>query len=117
VTRAKRARETDPGSAVTLTENKHRILLLMFAGSRVTEIAAATGRSPSTIANTIQGVRKQMGLRTDVDLLRECLRRQLVTLDEIVALADERRRAHETPADDREHGTSPDDPATAMACK
>jgi DNA-binding CsgD family transcriptional regulator len=110
VTRAKHARATGPGAAVTLTENKRRILLHMFAGCRVTEIAAATGRSPSTIANTIQGVRKQMGLRTDVDLLRECLRRQLVTLEDILTLTDELRRAHETPAGDREHDTQSDTP-------
>jgi DNA-binding CsgD family transcriptional regulator len=109
VKRAKRARATAPGAVVTLTENQRQILLQMFAGNRVTEIAAATGRQPSTIANTIHVVRKLMGARTDVDLLRECLRRELVALEEVFALADTPCRAHETPADDSEHGTAPDD--------
>ncbi len=109
MTRAKRTRATAPGAAVALTENQRQILLQMFAGNRVTEIAAATGRQPSTIANTIHVVRRLMGARTDVDLFRECLRRQLVALEDILALADTLHRAHETPADASEHGTASDD--------
>ncbi len=105
MTRAKRARATDPGAVVTLTENQRQILLHMFAGCRVTEIAVATDRKPSTIANTLQTVRHLMGARSDLDLMRECLRRQLVTLDEVFMLADELGRAHETRADAREPGT------------
>jgi DNA-binding CsgD family transcriptional regulator len=109
VTRAKRTRATAPGAAVTLTENQRQILLQLFAGNRVTEIAAATGRQPSTIANTIHVVRRMMGARTDVDLFRECLRRQLVALEEILALADALRHAHETLADASEHGAASED--------
>jgi DNA-binding CsgD family transcriptional regulator len=108
VTRAKRARATKPGAAVTLTDKKRRILLLMFAGCRVREIAVVSGRSQSTIANTIQAVRKQLNVRTDVDLFRECLARRLVTLKEVLALANEVRRAHDASLANRERETQPD---------
>jgi hypothetical protein len=98
----KHAGATDSTTAVTLTENQRQILLRLFAGSRVDEIATATRRRPSTIANTLRLVRTQLGARRDLDLRRECLRRQLVALDDIYALADALRSAHCTPADDRE---------------
>jgi DNA-binding CsgD family transcriptional regulator len=97
----KRCSLPNAGAAVSITENQRQILLQLFAGSAVEEIATGTGRRPSTIGNTIRLVRKQMGARSDVDLLRECLRREIVTLDEISALADELRGAHGTTPDDR----------------
>ncbi len=105
--RASRPRATASGAVVTLTENQRQILLRMFAGCRINEIASATDRKPSTISNTLQTVRHLMGVRTDLDLMRECLRRRLVTLEEILILADELRRAHETPSE-REPDTSSD---------
>jgi DNA-binding CsgD family transcriptional regulator len=77
---------------ITITENQRHILLQLFAGSHVDEIAVATGRSSSTIFNTLRRVREQLGARNDYDLLRECLRRDIVDLDEIFALADSRDR-------------------------
>ena len=72
---------------VRVTENQRQILLQLFAGSQVDEIATETGRRPSTIGNTIRLVRKQLGARNDVDLLRECLRHRIVSLPEIDAVA------------------------------
>jgi DNA-binding CsgD family transcriptional regulator len=59
----------------------------LFAGERVGEIAARTGRSESTVQNTLRTVRKQLRARTHVDLMRESLRLGIVTLEEIVARA------------------------------
>jgi DNA-binding NarL/FixJ family response regulator len=95
VKRAKCDRATNPDAVVTLTENQRRILLRMFAGCRVNEIAAATDRKPSTISNTLQTVRHLMGVRTDLDVMRECLRHHVVTLDEIFELAAALRREAE----------------------
>ncbi len=75
-----------------ITENQRRILLQLFAGYHIDEIAAATGRSTSTIFNTLRRVREQLGARNDYDLLRECARRHIVELDDIYALADIRAR-------------------------
>lgn len=71
-----------------LTENQRSILLRLFAGSLEREIAAETGRHATTIFNTVLRVRAQLGARTEYDLMRECIRRGIVTLDEIYALAD-----------------------------
>jgi DNA-binding NarL/FixJ family response regulator len=70
-----------------LTENRRDILVRLFAGERVGEIAARTGRSESTVQNTLRTVRKQLRARTHVDLMRESLRLGIVTLEEIVARA------------------------------
>jgi DNA-binding CsgD family transcriptional regulator len=78
-------------SSMKITENQRQILLQLFAGYHIDEIAATTGRSRSTIFNTLRRVREQLGARNDIDLLRECARRRIVELDEIFALADERR--------------------------
>jgi DNA-binding CsgD family transcriptional regulator len=112
VKRANPPRATASGAAVTLTENQRQILLRMFAGCLANEIAAATGRKPSTISNTLQTIRTLIGARTDLDLMHECLRRQLVTLDEILALADARRGEANAQADALRHeqGAPPDDP-------
>jgi len=59
----------------------------LFAGERVGEIAARTGRSESTVQNTLRTMRNQLQARTHVDLMRESLRLGIVTLDEIVARA------------------------------
>ncbi len=76
-----------PGAAVTVTDNQRSILLRLFAGMLEREIAAETARRPTTIVNTVLRVRAQLGARTEYDLMRECLRRGIVTLDEINALA------------------------------
>jgi DNA-binding CsgD family transcriptional regulator len=78
-------------SSMKTTENERQILLQLFAGYQIDEIAAAAGSSTSAIADTLRGLREQLGARTDYDLLRECARRRIVELDEIFALADERR--------------------------
>jgi DNA-binding NarL/FixJ family response regulator len=88
----KRSASPKSCAPISITENQRQILLHLFAGSVVDEIATATGRRPSTIGNTIRLVRKQLGARSDVDLLRECLRRHIVKLGEIYRLADKRRR-------------------------
>lgn len=72
----------------TVTENQRQILLRLFAGSVETQIAADTNRKPSTIPNTVRRVRKQLGARTDFDLIRHCLRLRIVTLEEIFTLAE-----------------------------
>jgi DNA-binding CsgD family transcriptional regulator len=84
--------------AVAITDNQREILLQLFAGMDVHEVAAATGRKPSTIFNTLRTVRKQLGARGDVDLMRECLRRHIFSLKTIVQRADELRRAQHPPA-------------------
>ncbi len=89
--------------AVTITDNQRQILLRLFAGMEVDEIAAATGRKPSTIFNTLRTVRKQLGARNDVDLMRECLRRHVFKLSELYRLADRLRRAQQ-PRAARDHG-------------
>jgi DNA-binding CsgD family transcriptional regulator len=94
---AKRPAANDP-NAVTITDNQREILLQVFAGTEVDEIAAATGRKPSTIFNTLRTVRKQLGARNDFDLMRECLRRRIFKLSEIYRLTDALRRAQRAPA-------------------
>jgi DNA-binding NarL/FixJ family response regulator len=69
------------------TENQRAILLALFAGQTEEEIANETGRKPSTIHNTVRVVRQRLGARNAYDLMRECLRRGIVTLDEIYAAA------------------------------
>jgi DNA-binding NarL/FixJ family response regulator len=69
------------------TENQRAIVLALFAGQTEEEIAHQTGRQPSTIHNTVRVVRQRLGARTAYDLMRECLRRGIVTLDEIYAAA------------------------------
>ncbi len=76
-----------------VTKNQHRILVRLFAGENEQDIAAGTGRKPSTIFNTVRRVRAQLGARNEYDLMRECIRRGIVELDEILALADELRCA------------------------
>ena len=78
----------------TVTPNQRAILLRLFAGEAVEEIAAATGRKPSTIANTALRVRDQLGARNTYDLFRRCLNLGVFTLAEINAHAD----AHPAPA-------------------
>ncbi len=98
---AKRTDPMDSNAAVTLTDNQRQILLQLFAGSHIDEIASATGRKPSTIFNTVRTVRKQLGARNDFDLMRECLRRRIVTLGEVYRLADALRRAQRPSASGR----------------
>lgn len=83
--------------AVTVTDNQRSILLRLFAGMLEREIAAETARQPTTIINTVLRVRAQLGARTEYDLMRECLRRGIVTLDEINALADAIRPPEDDP--------------------
>ncbi len=79
------------------------MLLRLFAGSSEETIAADTNRKPSTIFNTIRRVRERLGARNEYDLMRECVRRGIVTLEEIYALADTIHAApSQDPAD--EHG-------------
>lgn len=82
---------SEPGGASnsrTVTENQRAILLRLFAGEDEHEVAAATGRMPSTIFNTVLRVRHQLGARSKYDLFRLCLLRGIVTLEEVNALAD-----------------------------
>lgn len=72
----------------TVTENQRAILLRLFAGEAEAEIAVASGRKASTIINTLRRVREQLGARNKFDLFRVCLRRGIVTLEEVNALAD-----------------------------
>jgi DNA-binding NarL/FixJ family response regulator len=92
-------RQTKPGRApqpdarFTMTENQRQILLRLFAGSNEEEIAADTNRKPSTIFNTVRRVRERLGARGEYDLMRECLLRGIVTIEEISARAETRRAA------------------------
>lgn len=88
---SKKVSPREPGAALKVTENQRAILLRLFAGSLEREIAAETGRHATTIFNTVLRVRAQLGARTEYDLMRECVRRGIVTLDEIYALADATR--------------------------
>ncbi len=74
----------DTGAVLTLTENRREILVRLFAGERIAEIAKATGRSRSTIENTLAAIRQQLGARTEYDLMRECLHRRIVSFAEIM---------------------------------
>jgi DNA-binding NarL/FixJ family response regulator len=85
---SKKVSPREPGAALKVTENQRSILLRLFAGGLEREIAAETGRHATTIFNTVLRVRAQLGARTEYDLMRECVRREIVTLDEIYALAD-----------------------------
>jgi DNA-binding NarL/FixJ family response regulator len=82
-----------PRRRIKVTPNQRAILVRLFAGEREAEIAADTGRSVSTIFNTVRLVRDQLGARTEYDLMRECLRRRIVSLTDICRLADARERA------------------------
>jgi DNA-binding NarL/FixJ family response regulator len=85
------SRRSKPGEASDrhrVTENQRAILLRLFAGEDEEHIAASTGRKPSTIFNTIRRVRDQLDSRTTYDLMRECLRRGIVSLEDVYALAD-----------------------------
>lgn len=84
----RRAEQGGASDRSTVTANQRAILLRLFAGEDERRIAADTGRKPSTISNTVRRVRDQLGGRTEYDLMRECLRRGIVTLEEISALAD-----------------------------
>jgi DNA-binding NarL/FixJ family response regulator len=93
----------EPDAVFTITENQRGILLWLFAGCKEAEIAAATGRKRSTIYNTLKALRDQLAARTGIDLMRGCLRRGVVTLDEIYAAADALRNCdlNERARDDR----------------
>ena len=86
-----------------VTENQRAILLRLFAGKTYEEVALNTGRKPVTIFNTVRRVRGQLGARTEYDLMRECIRRGIVTLDEIYSLAD---AIHASTADQPHDGRS-----------
>ncbi len=68
---------------VYLTPHRRDMLVRLFAGETPHDIALALGRSTSTVTNTIATIRRRLGVRRDVDALREALRRGIVTLDEI----------------------------------
>jgi DNA-binding NarL/FixJ family response regulator len=68
---------------VHLTPHRRDMLVRLFAGETPHDIALALGRSTSTVTNTIATIRRRLGVRRDVDALREALRRGIVTLDEI----------------------------------
>lgn len=68
---------------VRLTPHRRDMLIRLFAGETPHEIALALGRSTSTVTNTIATIRRRLGVRRDVDALREALRRGIVTLEEI----------------------------------
>jgi DNA-binding NarL/FixJ family response regulator len=91
--RPDRSRTSADSSVVKITKNQREILIRLFAGSRESEIAVDTDRRPSTIFNTVRHVRERLGVRTEYDLMRECLRRRIVTLDEIFQRADSLRCA------------------------
>ncbi len=84
----RRAAQGGASDRSTVTENQRAILLRLFAGEDEKRIAADTGRKPSTISNTVRRVRDQLGGRTAYDLMRECLRRGILTLEEVYALSD-----------------------------
>jgi DNA-binding CsgD family transcriptional regulator len=68
---------------VRLTPHRRDMLIRLFAGQTPQEIARALGRSASTVTNTIATIRRRLGVRRDVDALREVLWRGIVTLEEI----------------------------------
>lgn len=90
---SKRSGRSTPTADVAITANQRGILVRLFAGMLEREIAEQSGRKTSTIVNTVSRVRAQLGARTEYDLMRECLRRGIVGLDEIYTLADSIRRA------------------------
>lgn len=71
------------GDEVLLTPHRRDMLIRLFAGETPHEIALALGRSTSTVTNTIATIRRRLGVRRDVDALREALRRGIISLDEI----------------------------------
>jgi DNA-binding NarL/FixJ family response regulator len=75
----------EPGDddEVRLTPHRREMLIRLFAGETPHEIALALGRSTSTVTNTIATIRRRLGVRRDVDALREALRRRIVTLEEV----------------------------------
>ena len=75
-------------ATAAVTPNQRAILLRLFAGEPEDAIAAASGRKPSTIFNTVRRVRDQLGARNEYDLFRLCVRRGIVSLREINAYAD-----------------------------
>ncbi len=93
------AGEAGSGAAFKVTANQRQIVLSLFAGMRESEIAAQTGRKPSTIGNTVRLVRKLLGARSEYDLMRECLRLGIVEPAEIYALAERRKRRASSGAD------------------
>ncbi len=66
-----------------LTPHRREILIRLFAGETPHEIALALGRSTSTVTNTIATIRRRLGVRRDVDALREALKLGIVSLEEI----------------------------------
>jgi DNA-binding CsgD family transcriptional regulator len=87
---------------VAITDNQRSILLHLIAGLLEREIAQQTGHKPTTIVNTVLHVRELLGARTKYDLMRECLRRGIVTLGDIYTLADTiRPSAADRPPDAR----------------
>lgn len=75
--------EAAEGDEVRLTPHRRDMLIRLFAGETPHEIALALGRSTSTVTNTIATIRRRLGVRRDVDALREALRRGIVSLEEI----------------------------------
>jgi DNA-binding CsgD family transcriptional regulator len=74
---------------IYLTPHRRDMLIRLFAGETPHEIACALGRSTSTVTNTIATIRRRLGVRRDVDALREALRRGIVTLEEIERRIDQ----------------------------
>jgi DNA-binding NarL/FixJ family response regulator len=79
----RRPRERSSDAPLLLTENRREILLRLFAGEDLEEIAKATGRSRSTIANTLVTIRKRLGASTAYELVIAALSRGIVTLADI----------------------------------
>jgi DNA-binding NarL/FixJ family response regulator len=102
--RAKQVAPPSPDAIVTITENQRQILLRLFAGRLEPEIAAETGRKPSTIFNTVRRVRDRLGARSNYHFVYQCLRRRIVTLDEIDIVAARLEGSQSDPAGGSQHG-------------
>ena len=66
----------------TLTERERQVLRIAAESSSIAEIAARLSVSPRTVENHRANLMRKLGLRTQTDLLRYCLRRGILPIDD-----------------------------------
>ena len=66
----------------TLTARERQVLRIAAESSSIAEIAARLSVSPRTVENHRANLMRKLGLRTQTDLLRYCLRRGILPIED-----------------------------------
>lgn len=72
------------GRTRVLTPKEREVLSMLVSGLTVREIAAQTGRHPSTVYELLARVRERLGARTDAELATVAVRTKLIESDGLV---------------------------------